>query len=120
MCGPVGGTHEGKGAREQTHGEEDDWKARGHRPLLNRPPVPAERDDHQNGADRCHDPLPSDRSECRLSKSSLVQASKKEKEDEEAEIDKRLEAKMDEKMKGKVHQLADKIEALTDRVKLEK
>jgi len=56
----------------------------------------------------------------RLSKNIGLEASKKEKEEEEEEISKRLEAKMDDKMKSKMTDLANKIEALRNRVEKEK
>ncbi|MBT5551509.1 MAG: OmpA family protein [Nitrospina sp.] len=56
----------------------------------------------------------------RLSKHAGVTADKKEREEEEAEVTKRLEAKMDEKMKGKMKDLASKIDALRERIEKEK
>jgi len=48
----------------------------------------------------------------RLAKHAGVEAGKKERDEEEADINKRLEAKMDEKMGSKMRELAKKIEAL--------
>ena len=56
----------------------------------------------------------------RLAKNIGLDASRKEKEEEEAEISKRLEAKMDDKMKSKMAELASKMEALKNRVEKEK
>jgi len=56
----------------------------------------------------------------RLSKHASLEAGKKEREEEEEVINKRLEAKMDDKMKGKMTDLANKIEALRERVEKEK
>lgn len=56
----------------------------------------------------------------RLAKHVGVEAGKKEKEEEEAEIAKRIESQMDEKMKGKMTELSNRVEALRDRVEHEK
>jgi chemotaxis protein MotB len=56
----------------------------------------------------------------RLSKHAGVEAGKKEREEEEAVINKRLEEKMDAKMKGKMTDLASKIDSLRERVEKEK
>ncbi len=56
----------------------------------------------------------------RLAKHVGVEAGKKEKEEEEAEIAKRIESQMDEKMKGKMNELSNRVETLRDRVEKEK
>jgi len=56
----------------------------------------------------------------RLAKNVGIQADKKEKEEEEAEIAARIEASMDAKVKAKMNELAARADALRERVDLEK
>jgi chemotaxis protein MotB len=56
----------------------------------------------------------------RLAKHAGVEASKKEQEEEEAELTKRLEEKVNSKMSGKVTELGAKIETLREKVEKEK